>query len=141
MTRRATAFDQGVLLADRLVAVAVEYGASYAAITAEDVLLSPALLADAPSEWIFSEFYMNATALPERDWGTRRSEMIATARKIRDEDAYVGLGAVPGWYRTDADHDRDLACTVFTLTPDESRALIRWSKASGATVHGALSSA
>ena len=78
-------------------------------------------------------------ALPERDWGTRRTEMIATARTIRDEDAYAGLGAVPDWYRADAGPDRDLACTVFTLTPDESQALIRWSKASGATVHGALS--
>jgi hypothetical protein len=78
-------------------------------------------------------------ALPERDWSTRRSEMLATARSIRDEAEFAGNGSVPGWYRTDAGDDRDLACAVFTLTPDESRSLIGWSKTSGATVHGALS--
>lgn len=78
-------------------------------------------------------------ALPERDWSHRRAEMLMTARSMREEDGYVGHGSVPDWYLTDADHDRTLACTVFTLTPDESQALIRWSKSSGATVHGALS--
>ncbi len=76
--------------------------------------------------------------LPERDWSARRSEMLTTAREIRDEEAYVGNGDVPEWYDRALDRPRDLAYTIFDLTTEESQALLAWSKASGATVHGAL---
>lgn len=76
--------------------------------------------------------------LPERDWSNRRSEMLTTAREIRDEKGYVGNGDVPEWYGRALDRDRDLAYTIFDLTPEESRALIAWSKSNGATVHGAV---
>jgi hypothetical protein len=79
--------------------------------------------------------------LPERDWGTRRSEMLAMARTIRDEEGYVGNGAVPDWYDRALERDRALAFTLFDLTPEEGQALIAWSKANGATVHGALTAA
>jgi hypothetical protein len=76
--------------------------------------------------------------LPERDWSARRGEMLTTARAVRDEEGYVGNGDVPEWYDRALDRDRDLAYTLFDLPADESRALIEWSKASGATVHGAV---
>jgi hypothetical protein len=79
--------------------------------------------------------------LPERDWGTRRSEMLSMARTIRDEEGYVGNGDVPDWYDRALDRDRALAFTLFDLAPEEGQALIAWSKANGATVHGALTAA
>jgi hypothetical protein len=79
--------------------------------------------------------------LPERDWAMRRSNMLATARTIRDEEGYVGNGGVPDWYDRALDRDRALAFTLFDLTPEEGQALIAWSKANGATVHGALTAA
>ncbi|WP_183094337.1 phthiocerol/phthiodiolone dimycocerosyl transferase family protein [Nocardioides stalactiti] len=77
-------------------------------------------------------------ALPERDWGTRRTQMLATAREVRDEDGYVGNGGVPGWYDRALEKPRDLAFTIFDLEIDEASALLAWAKANGATVHGAL---
>lgn len=76
--------------------------------------------------------------LPERDWSSRRPEMLATAREIRDEEGYVGNGDVPAWYDRALDLPRDLTYTIFDLTPEESQRLIGWSKAAGATVHGAV---
>lgn len=76
--------------------------------------------------------------LPERDWSSRRPEMLATAREIRDEEGYVGNGDVPAWYDRALDLPRDLTYTIFDLTPEESQRLIGWSKAVGATVHGAV---
>lgn len=79
--------------------------------------------------------------LPERDWNLKRREMLTTAREIRAESGFAGNGAVPDWYRRDIDGERALVCTLFDLEPDEVKGLIGWSKASGATVHGALSAA
>lgn len=76
--------------------------------------------------------------LPQRDWSLRRGDMLATAREIRDEEGYVGTGDVPEWYDRALDRPRDLAYTIFDLSSDESQALIDWSKANGATVHGAV---
>lgn len=76
--------------------------------------------------------------LPERDWSLRRSEMLATAREIRGEEHYVGNGGVPDWYDRALDRDRDVVYTIFDLETEQARALIDWSKANGATVHGAL---
>jgi hypothetical protein len=76
--------------------------------------------------------------LPQRDWGLRRGDMLATAREIRDEEGYVGTGDVPAWYDRALDRPRDLAYTIFDLSADESQALIDWSKSNRATVHGAV---
>lgn len=84
---------------------------------------------------------LGSYTLPERDWTGRRREMLETAREIRDEEAYVGNGAVPDWYAKNLDAPRDLAFTVFELDETESRNLVAWSKAQGATVHGALTAA
>ena len=76
--------------------------------------------------------------LPERDWSIRRAEMLATARQVRDEEGYVGNGDVPDWYDRALDRPRDLEYTIFDLPAEESQALIDWSRATGATVHGAF---
>ncbi|MEZ0579761.1 hypothetical protein [Nocardioides sp. MH1] len=81
---------------------------------------------------------LGAFTLPERDWTGRRQEMVAVAREIRDEEGFVGNGEVPDWYSRTLDGPRDLAYTLFDLSPEEGQALIRWSKSQGATVHGAL---
>jgi hypothetical protein len=81
---------------------------------------------------------LGSFTLPERDWTGRRSEMVAVARQIRDEEGFVGNGEAPDWYDRSLDGDRDLAYRLFDLTPEEGQGLIRWSKANGATVHGAL---
>lgn len=80
-------------------------------------------------------------ALSDRDWGGRRREMLDTARRIRDEEEYVGNGDVPDWYAKDLDAPRDLVYTVFELDADQSNRLVAWSKGQGATVHGALTAA
>ena len=79
--------------------------------------------------------------LPQRDWSARRGEMLATARRIREEEEYVGNGEVPSCYDRTLDGGRDLAYTVFDLAPEQGRALVDWSKANEATVHGALTAA
>jgi hypothetical protein len=76
--------------------------------------------------------------LPDRDWSTRRREMLATAREIRDEKGYVGNGGVPDWFDRADGRDRALAYSLFDLTPEQGQALITWTKAHGATVHGTL---
>ena len=79
--------------------------------------------------------------LPERDWAGRRRAMLETAREMRDEDGWVGNGAVPDWYAKRLDGPRDLSFTVFELDEEESGRLVAWSKEQGATVHGALTAA
>ena len=77
--------------------------------------------------------------LPERDWSTRRAEMLATAREIRDEEqlrrqrrrARRGTTARSTGTAT-------WPTRSSTSTAEQSQALIDWSKANGATVHGAL---
>lgn len=76
--------------------------------------------------------------LPERDWGTRRAEMLTLAREIRQEEDYVGHGEPPPWHDASLDRDRDTCFTVLDLTTEESRQLMGWAKGNGATVHGAI---
>ncbi|QYJ03931.1 hypothetical protein KUV85_16660 [Nocardioides panacisoli] len=81
---------------------------------------------------------LSAHVLPERDWSARRGEMLALARAVRDEEEYVAHGKPPAWHDPSLDRDRDVQYAVLDLTPEESAALLAWSKEAGATVQGAL---
>jgi len=78
---------------------------------------------------------------PERDWSLRRTEMVATARAIRADEGFVGNAEPLPWHDAGLDAERDLCFVPFQLSAEESRGLIRWAKASNATVYGALAAA
>lgn len=78
---------------------------------------------------------------PGHDSGSRRSEMLATARRVRDEDEFVGNADAYPWHDPAVEAERDLCFVRFRLSERASAALIDWARSSGATVHGALSAA
>ena len=78
---------------------------------------------------------------PAHSWTGRRTEMLALARQVRDEDGFVGKAAPPPWHDPAPEAERAPGFITFGLTAEESRRVLDWSRSIGATVQGALSAA
>lgn len=101
-------------------------------IAGEDVTGHPLLSPTVP---------LSRFAPPESDWRSRRREMLALARAVREEETFVGNADAPGWHDAGLDRERDPRFVTFALSGEESTGLVEWARANGATVQGAVSAA
>jgi hypothetical protein len=71
----------------------------------------------------------------------RRSDMLATARQMRDEDGFVGKADAFSWHDPLLDPPRDIGFALFNFTAEDTAGLLSWARAEATTVQGALSAA
>ncbi|WP_018158585.1 phthiocerol/phthiodiolone dimycocerosyl transferase family protein [Smaragdicoccus niigatensis] len=72
----------------------------------------------------------------EVDGRRRRRQLLALAREVRGEEAYVDHADRLSWHDPAVDKPRDLACALFRLDADSTAGLLKQARAIGATVYG-----
>jgi hypothetical protein len=71
----------------------------------------------------------------------RLADAVALARRMRDEDGFVGAAETVSWHDPRIDAPRDVGFGFFDLSEVETSGLLAWARSQQSTVHGAISAA